>query len=115
MFCRIKAQATAKMEAAFKKCYDSKKEETGREFTAISLCDEQQLETRSFHFVFVLDESGSMGSHWGSLQVAYQRFLQRRNDDQGGDDHFTVILFDDSSRPICAQQNFTNTPKNYHN
>ena len=114
MFCRIKPKATAKMELAFKNYYDSKKDDTGREFTAIQLFDEKQQETRSFHFVFVLDESGSMGPHWNSLQVAYQSFLQRRNDDQGGDDHFTVILFDSAARPqpICQQQNFANTPKN---
>lgn len=112
MFCRIKATATAKMEAAFKQYYESKKDETGREFTSIQLCDDKQQEAQSFHFVFVLDESGSMSSHWSSLQEAYQRFLQRRNDDQGGDDYFTVVLFDSSARTICRQQNYTNTPKN---
>lgn len=98
------------MEAAFKQCYDTKKDETGREFTAISLCDAREQETRSFHFVFVLDESGSMKSHWNSLQTAYQTFLKQRNDDQSGDDHFTIILFDDSARSVCQHQDFANTP-----
>ncbi len=111
MFCRIKPKATATMEKTFTRCYNAKKDETGKEFTTIQLFDEKQQETQSFHFVFVLDESGSMSDEWSSLQNAYQGFLTRRNDDQGGDDHFTVVLFDDTKRTICQQQRLANTPR----
>jgi hypothetical protein len=112
MFCRIKPKATAKMEKAFTECYNAKKDETGKVFTSIQLFDEKQQETQSFHFVFVLDESGSMSPHWSSLQTAYRGFLTRRNDDQGGDDHFTVTLFENSARTICQHQRLANTPNN---
>ncbi|CAF1076943.1 unnamed protein product [Adineta ricciae] len=93
MFCYIKPNATAKMQGAFAAYYNAKKEETGKAFTVIKLFDDKQQETQSFHFVFVLDESGSMGSQWQALQKVYQAFLTRRNDDQGGDDHFTIVKF----------------------
>jgi Mg-chelatase subunit ChlD len=112
MFCRIKPKATAKMEQAFTKYYNGKKDETGKVFTPIQLFDDKQQETRSFHFVFVLDESGSMSSHWSSLQTAYRGFITRRNDDQGGDDHFTVVLFESSARTICQHQPLASTPNN---
>ncbi len=101
------------MEAVFAKCYEAKKQETGRVFTPIQLFDEKQQETKSFHFIFVLDESGSMGTHWSYLETAYRGFLTRRNDDQGGDDHFTVILFDHNARIILPpHQRLSNTPNN---
>ncbi len=73
----------------------------------------QQQETKSFHFIFVLDESRSIGTHWSYLETAYRGFLTRRNDDQGGDDHFTVILFDHNARIILPpHQRLSNTPNN---
>ncbi|CAF4310596.1 unnamed protein product, partial [Rotaria sp. Silwood2] len=109
MFCRIKPKATAKMEAAFTKYYNAKKDETGKVFTSIQLFDEKQQESQSFHFVFVLDESGSMSPHWSSLKTAYSGFLTQRNDDQGGDDLFTVVLFNNNARPIYQRQRLVNT------
>jgi hypothetical protein len=38
----------------------------------------QQQETKSFHFIFVLDESRSIGTHWSYLETAYRGFLTRR-------------------------------------
>ncbi|CAF4820506.1 unnamed protein product, partial [Rotaria sp. Silwood1] len=111
MFCQIKPKATAKMEKAFQTHYDAQKDETGKVFTTIQLFDDKQQETQSFHFVFVLDESGSMAGEWNSLQSAYGAFLTRRNDDQGGDDHFSVIQFESNARIICQQQSLSNTPR----
>ena len=110
MFCCIKPKATAKMQQAFAQYYDAKKEETGKAFSRIDLFDDKEQETQSFHFVFVLDESGSMGSVWIYLQKAYRGFLIRRRDDQGTNDHFTVIQFDSDARIISQQQTFANTP-----
>ena len=111
MFCQIKPNATAQMEKAFRKYYDARKDETGKAFTTIQLFDEKQQETASFHFVFVLDESGSMTSEWNSLKLAYREFLTRRNNDQGGDDLFSVVLFDTGARSITEQpQRLANTP-----
>jgi len=112
MFCRIKPKATAAMEKTFTRCYNAKKDETGKEFTTIQLFDEKQQETQSFHFIFVLEESGGMFNEWSSLQNAYLEFLTRRNDDQGVDDHFTVVLFDSTARTVCRQQRLATTPRN---
>ena len=111
MFCRIKPNATAQMEQAFREHYDARKDETGKAFTTIQLFDEKQQETASFHFVFVLDESGSMAGEWNSLGQAYREFLTRRNNDQGGDDHFTIVLFDTGARTITQQKLLANTPR----
>lgn len=52
--------------------------------TSIDLYDAKQVEARQFHFVFVLDESGSMaGQPFAELQAAYQNFIAKRTNDQG--------------------------------
>ncbi|CAF3456667.1 unnamed protein product [Rotaria socialis] len=111
IFCRIKPNATAKMEKAFASYYDAQKDETGKQFTKIKLFDDEEQEAQSFHFVFVLDESGSMTGEWNALQSAYNAFLNRRNDDQGAGDYFTVVQFDSTARIICQQQQLANTPR----
>ncbi|CAF1153394.1 unnamed protein product [Didymodactylos carnosus] len=99
MFCCIKPEYTKKMEDAFKKQYPAIE---GRTLSVIELFDKtkQQQSSNSFHFVFVLDESGSMEGHWSSLQKAYLNFLNTRKNDQGGDDLFSVVQFDSSARTI---------------
>ncbi|CAF1312641.1 unnamed protein product, partial [Rotaria sordida] len=111
MFCVIKPKATAKMMDAFKSQYTSKASDAERAFKDIKLFDTKQLEAQSYHFVFVLDESGSMDSHWNELQKAYNNFLTRRNDDQGGDDVITIVQFDSSARTICLRRKVADAPR----
>lgn len=111
MFCRIKPKATAKLEQAFTQYYDAQKDETGKQFTTIKLFDDKEPESQSFHFVMVLDESGSMISEWKALLSAYNAFLDRRNDDQGTGDYFTVVQFDSSARIVCQRQLLAHTPR----
>ncbi|CAF3593765.1 unnamed protein product [Rotaria sp. Silwood1] len=135
MFCVIKPNATAKVRDAFKAQYKSKASDAERAFKEILLFDTKQQkvqnkesdakrafketvsfdteqhEAQSYHFVFVLDESGSMSPHWNKLQQAYNNFLTRRNDDQGGDDVITVVQFDSSARTICSRQKVIDAPR----
>ncbi|CAF2087164.1 unnamed protein product [Rotaria magnacalcarata] len=73
-FCRIKPNTTAKTEKAFASYYDAQKYETGKQFTKIKLFDDKEQEAQSFHFIFVLDESGSVAGEWNALQSAYNTF-----------------------------------------
>ncbi|CAF1654317.1 unnamed protein product, partial [Rotaria magnacalcarata] len=73
-FCRIKPNTTAKTEKAFASYYDAQKYETGKQFTKIKLFDDKEQEAQSFHFIFVLDESGSMAGEWNALQSVYNTF-----------------------------------------
>ncbi len=58
-------------------------------------------ESRQFHFVFVLDESGSMsGTPFAGLQAAYSNFLSKRKSSQGLDDYVSVILFSSTARRL---------------
>ena len=111
MFCCIKPKATAKLEQAFAQYYNAQKDETGKQFTTVKLFDDKEPEAQSFHFVMVLDESSSMCSQWQALLSAYDAFLNRRNDDQGAGDYFTVIQFASSARLICQRQPLINTPR----
>ncbi|CAF3836916.1 unnamed protein product [Rotaria sp. Silwood1] len=111
MFCVIKPKATAKMRDAFKNQYTLKGSDAERAFKDIELFDVHQQEAQSYHFVFVLDESGSMNPYWNELQQAYNGFLSRRNDDQGGDDVVTVVQFNTDARTICSKRKVADAPR----
>lgn len=96
LFCRIKQQYTDKMEKTFRKYYESQEPE--RKITSVDLFKDVKTEIRKYHFIFVLDESGSMTGEWQNLVNAYQNFLRRRSNDQGEEDKLTVVQFDSGSR-----------------
>ncbi|CAF3956268.1 unnamed protein product, partial [Rotaria magnacalcarata] len=105
MFCCVNPAATLKMQRAFETYYNAKKDQTGKEFKTIKLFGDQPIDSRLFHFVFILDESGSMSGYgWNSLLRAYQSFLDRRRNDQGSDDLFSVIQFQSTARNICDKK-----------
>ncbi|CAF4642547.1 unnamed protein product, partial [Rotaria sp. Silwood2] len=113
MFCCINPAATLKMQEAFEQEFNKRKNQTGKEFKTIKLFGDNPIDSRLFHFVFVLDESGSMSweDRWVNLVSAYNSFLDRRNNDQGGNDIFSVIQFDDSAQIICKKTPLSNVPK----
>jgi uncharacterized protein YegL len=54
----------------------------------------EEERTIRFHFIFCLDESGSMcGSPWAALLSAYQTFINKRLNDQGMGDVVSTITF----------------------
>ncbi|CAF2124846.1 unnamed protein product [Rotaria magnacalcarata] len=112
MFCCVNPAATLKMQRAFETYYNAKKDQTGKEFKTIKLFGDQPIDSRLFHFVFILDESGSMSGYgWNSLLRAYQSFLDRRRNDQGSDDLFSVIQFQSTARNICDKKRLADTPR----
>jgi uncharacterized protein YegL len=97
MFCRVRKGRTDMMEAQMVKHYNCKEE--NRELTAISLFDDSKLPATRFHFVFCVDESGSMGGQpWSDLVTAYRKLLDRRMGDQGEGDIVSVVQFSTSPR-----------------
>ncbi|CAF1361600.1 unnamed protein product [Adineta steineri] len=110
MFCCIKPEYTKKMENAFRQQYQGSE---GRTLSVIELFDKtkQQQSTNSFHFIFVLDESGSMSGHWTSLVQAYVNFLNTRENDQGGDDIFSVVQFDSGARTVYERRKLAQTAR----
>eukprot|EP00397_Hematodinium_sp_SG-2012_P000165 GEMP01000165.1.p1 GENE.GEMP01000165.1~~GEMP01000165.1.p1 ORF type:complete len:2228 (+),score=410.75 GEMP01000165.1:779-7462(+) len=112
MFCRIKQQATAKMESFFRKHYD--RPDDGKTMEVVNFADGANVPTGHFHLVFILDESSSMsGQPWADLMHAYQLFLQRRTNDQGNEDIVSVITFDGSPRQRCTATPLASAPRNF--
>jgi uncharacterized protein YegL len=86
-----------KTEAAFRKHYDFPDE--GRKLESSALFDSSKQTAGAFHFVFCLDESGSMsGSPWADVTAAYNRLVQRRCSDQCQGDIVSVVTFSSSPR-----------------
>lgn len=97
MFCRIKKTRTRKTELLMKSVYDAENKALKfehRSLKFIDLFNQNEMEVVRFHFVFCLDESGSMqGSPWSALLRAYQAFIIKRRNDQGLGDVVSTITF----------------------
>jgi hypothetical protein len=76
------------------KYYNSDKAGEPRAMLKIQLFDADAIETGRFHFVFCLDESGSMsGSDWQTLMRTYVTFINKRRNDQEMGDVVSTITF----------------------
>ena len=64
-----------------------------------------------FHFIFCLDESGSMGSQWPDLVRAYTIFLDMRKSSQSPDDLVTVVQFGNTPRVIFEATPIARAPR----
>ena len=111
MFARIRGTATRHMETLFRKWYDDDK--IGVQMKSLNLFTEQSEATLSnFHFVFCLDESGSMsGQPWESLMQAYRSFLSIREKSQGSGDFVSVSQFNESARITVSRTPLSNAPR----
>jgi hypothetical protein len=52
------------------------------------------------HIVFVLDDSGSMGSHWAGLVAAVKQYLEVRRK-KGTKDRVSIVIFNNTARIAC--------------
>eukprot|EP01006_Ploeotia_vitrea_P050435 TRINITY_DN67461_c1_g2_i1.p1 TRINITY_DN67461_c1_g2~~TRINITY_DN67461_c1_g2_i1.p1 ORF type:complete len:645 (+),score=93.26 TRINITY_DN67461_c1_g2_i1:121-2055(+) len=112
------ATNTQKMEDVLKKHYNSGAAEHG--IAMVNLTDEgtkgnMVASTEKFHFIFVLDESGSMqGRPWAALVTAYRTFLAQRVTDQGQptDDLVSVISFASHARIQFSHQPMATVSRN---
>ena len=102
MFCRVKKSRTAKTEQLMQQVYIAENRALkveDRSMTTINLFDEVKEEVVRFHFIFCLDESGSMGGRpWDALLRAYQTFINKRRNDQGMGDLVSTITFSSGCR-----------------
>ena len=104
-FCRINEAATKKMESAFRKLIEIPPvDENGVPVPHSPPLHKLEAETMvvptdiqvfpAVHFIFCLDESGSMdGQPWQQLVNAYCHFLKMRMDSQLSADFISVIQF----------------------
>jgi uncharacterized protein YegL len=103
MFCQVKRTNTQKTENQMEKYYNSHK--AGRVMERIQLFDADVAETGRFHFIFCLDDSGSMnGVPWQALMSAYAAFIHRRRNDQGLGDLVSTLTFGRQCKVICELQ-----------
>jgi Mg-chelatase subunit ChlD len=94
MFCQVKKTNTQRTEELMEKYYNSDKAGEQRAMQKIQLFDADAIETGRFHFVFCLDESGSMaGDPWQALMRAFSTFINKRRNDQGMGDVVSTITF----------------------
>eukprot|EP00735_Rhodelphis_limneticus_P003155 TRINITY_DN1444_c0_g1::TRINITY_DN1444_c0_g1_i2::g.27153::m.27153 TRINITY_DN1444_c0_g1::TRINITY_DN1444_c0_g1_i2::g.27153 ORF type:complete len:882 (+),score=100.96,sp/Q6B9X6/VWKA_DICDI/34.33/1e-12,VWA_2/PF13519.1/1.5e+04,VWA_2/PF13519.1/1.5e-06,VWA_2/PF13519.1/1.7e+03,VWA_2/PF13519.1/1.7e-08,VWA_2/PF13519.1/1.1e-21,VWA/PF00092.23/1.1e-05,VWA/PF00092.23/0.14,VWA/PF00092.23/2.8e-16,VWA_3/PF13768.1/0.029,VWA_3/PF13768.1/0.11,VWA_3/PF13768.1/0.0011,vWA-TerF-like/PF10138.4/4.4,vWA-TerF-like/PF10138.4/ len=127
-FTRIRPNSTQKMEDALRREMEAhwRKANQGPDVIGNQIPANEELycidmfnadaspEKGRFHFVFVLDESGSMGGQkWNELIRAYQQFLARRRGDQGGNDIVSVITFNSSARLQVNAQSIHTAPANF--
>ena len=99
MFCQVKKTKTQKTEELMAKYYNSDKAGEQRAMQKVQLFHADAIETGRFHFVFCLDESGSMGgAPWQDLMKAYATFINKRRNDQGMGDVVSTITFSDEYR-----------------
>jgi len=108
MFGRVQPSATAKMEARMRELYDNK--ESDRVFKAVDLTDSKEA-PKVHHWVFCLDESGSMANDpWRSLMAALQGFIRQRRNDQATEDIVSVVQFDHQARCTVDQASLSDFP-----
>jgi hypothetical protein len=84
--------------------YDKEVDGEKRKIEVVPLFKVGQEETSRFHFIFCLDESGSMaGTPWQVLLTAYSTFINKRCNDQGMGDVVSTITFQSNhiSRGTC--------------
>ena len=102
MFCRVKKTRTAKTEQVMLREYNAENKALkaeDRSLKFINLFKKSQEEVHHFHFIFCLDESGSMkDGPWAALLHAYQTFINKRQNDQGMGDVVSTITFDSGFR-----------------
>jgi uncharacterized protein YegL len=104
LFCELNRNHTHVMEASLRQFYQK---DGHHELVTVPLFKTNQSETtvdraaanKGYHYVFALDESGSMGgSRWQQLMISYNTFLQQRAASQGQKDIVSVISYESSAR-----------------
>eukprot|EP01127_Copromyxa_protea_P008978 TRINITY_DN2080_c0_g1_i4.p1 TRINITY_DN2080_c0_g1~~TRINITY_DN2080_c0_g1_i4.p1 ORF type:complete len:7466 (-),score=1064.85 TRINITY_DN2080_c0_g1_i4:44-22441(-) len=114
VFCRVNEPATKVMENCLKAAYKELAPEEAITFTPVTMFDPPTQSSAFYHFVFVLDESGSMsGTPWKELESAYRVFLQKRTADQAGSgDYVSIVQFSSRARCTLSCKPITRAPSN---
>jgi Mg-chelatase subunit ChlD len=102
-YASMRRSLTSATENKLREIYDNNRENI--DMTTIDMFGGAQREPPVFHYVFVLDQSGSMsGDPWSQVVNAVRDFRNRRNGDQLDEDYASVVLFDDSVQVPCEFQ-----------
>jgi uncharacterized protein YegL len=110
IFCRIRS-CTARFEQMLVDSYQRATPEPTRKVTQVTLFTDQELNIGRFHFIFILDESGSMsGTPWNQLCNAYSTFIAQRKGDQGFHDLVSVVAFNSYPREIFRKYPINQCP-----
>ncbi|CAF1154913.1 unnamed protein product [Rotaria magnacalcarata] len=115
ILCHLKATATKKMAETFlthlRKFQPNRKSD--ELLRVIQLYNSSvQEQNKPYHFVFVLDESGSMrGQPWTDLTNAYRLCLEKRLDiaQQSSKDFISIVQFNGDARVTCQASALSNT------
>ncbi|KAK3259693.1 hypothetical protein CYMTET_31322 [Cymbomonas tetramitiformis] len=100
--CTINEPRTRRMLRTLRQAYDI----DDHRMEVTNLFDASASSTAQFHFVFVLDGSGSMsGQKWASLRDSYNRFIAQRQNDQGDGDLVSAVEFGSGAmrRFVCSK------------
>lgn len=110
MFCTLNAAATRATERALKASYEAAGDLTMP--GGIPLFHTSAASRPNIHFVFVLDESGSMSGDWGALVHAYCTCIQTRQQvtQRGGLDLVSVVQFASSARITASKVRLDSAP-----
>jgi uncharacterized protein with von Willebrand factor type A (vWA) domain len=85
-----------------------------REMEVIPLFKADAVAATRRHFVFCLDESGSMqGNPWSQLNQAWEVFRRRRQEEQS-DDIITIIQFSSSASVTHCRKRAAELPSSFH-
>jgi len=92
MFCSLNPKATAKTETVLQEVYD---QAGSFKLTRGVPLFQTASATQFIHFVFVLDESGSMSGDWNDLVTAYQACISARLTvaQSGTPDQVSIVRF----------------------
>lgn len=104
---------TTFMESEFLKVYNkSDNFRNDYNMKLIDLSSKMNVVDVSSHFIFLLDESGSMSNQkWNELKMAYNTFLDDKKSMQTCTDVISIITYNDSARVICTAQSVETSPK----
>ena len=114
MFCTLNAGATRATERALKASYEAAGDLTMP--GGIPLFHTSAASRPNIHFVFVLDESGSMERDWAALVQAYRTCIKTRQEvtQRGGLDLVSIVQFDNSSRVTASRVRLDSAPTSLH-
>ena len=97
LFVSVIEGQTGNTGSIFRRNYDDI--ENGKQMSEVALYNKSNVSFTKKHFIFLLDESGSMhGNPWQELMQAYASFIDSKKDEQSSINYISVITHDDLSR-----------------
>jgi Mg-chelatase subunit ChlD len=97
IFACLAPRATAHMDATFRQVYKPKDASSVFTYSKLDVVP-ADVPVQSFHFIFCLDESGSMSVNWENVVKSTLVLIQSRESDQAmSSDRYSIISFDEGA------------------